>query len=60
MQEIRLDINTCGKHVTIKLLPRLEAQHIEGILGVLELFIVINGFDLRLSLGDVGVIVDVV
>ena len=37
-----------------------EAKDIEGILGVLELFIVINGVDLGLALGDIDVVVDVV
>ena len=60
LQGIRIDLDTCGEHVAIKLLPSLEAQNIEGIFGVLKLFIVIDGVDLGLALGDVGVIVDVV
>ena len=53
-------IVTCSKHVAIKLLLHLKAQDIEGILGVLKLFIVINGVNLGLALGDIDVVVDVV
>merc|ERR1719234_1569558 len=52
--------NTCRQHVAVKLLVGTKTKHIEGILGVLQLFIVIDGVDLGLALGDVDVVVDVV
>ena len=47
-------------HVAVKLLLVGESKHVEGILGVEELLIVIDGVDLGLSLGDVDVVVDVI
>ena len=52
--------DTSSQHVTVKLLLHGKTKDIEGILGVFQLFIVIDGFDLGLSLGDVDVIVDVI
>ena len=48
-----------GQHVTVELLLRAEAQHIEGVLSVLQLFVVVDGVDLGLALGHVDVVVDV-
>merc|ERR1719490_216389 len=51
--------DTSGEHVAVKLLLGSEAQDIEGVLGVEELLVVIDGVDLGLSLGDVDVVIDV-
>ena len=48
-----------GQHVAVELLLRAEAQHIEGVLSVLQLLVVIDGVDLGLTLGDIDVVVDV-
>merc|ERR1711972_983058 len=48
-----------GQHVARELLLRVKAQDVEGILGVEQLLIVINGVDLGLTLGDIDVVVDV-
>merc|ERR1712213_43444 len=48
-----------GQHVAIELLLDGEAQDVEGVFGVEQLLIVINGVDLSLTLGDIDVIVDV-
>merc|ERR1719328_702165 len=48
-----------GEHVARELLLRVKAQDVEGILGVEQLLIVINGVDLGLTLGDIDVVVDV-
>merc|ERR1719210_3023867 len=52
--------HTGGQHVAVKLLLVGESKHVEGILGVEELFIVVDGIDLGLALGHMDVIVDVV
>ena len=57
LQGIR--IITCSKHVAIELLLHLKAQDIEGILGVLKLFIVINGVNLYFSLRDEEVVIGI-
>ena len=51
--------DTSSQHVTVKLLLRGKTKDIEGILGVFKLFVVIDGINLGLALGDVDVIVDV-
>merc|ERR1719486_364301 len=48
-----------GQHVAGELLLRVKAQDVEGVLGVEQLLIVINGVDLSLALGDIDVVVDV-
>merc|ERR1719150_1134942 len=48
------------QHVAVPLLLLAESKHIEGILSVLQLFIVVNGGDSGLALGHVDVVVDVV
>merc|ERR1711963_780420 len=47
------------QHVAIELLLDGEAQDVEGVFGVEQLLIVINGVDLGLTLGDIDVVVDV-
>merc|ERR1719209_1800585 len=42
-----------------ELLLSAKAQDVEGILGVEQLLIVINGVDLGLTLGDIDVVIDV-
>ena len=42
-------------HVAVKLLLVGESKHVEGILGVEELLIVVDGVDLGLALGHVVV-----
>merc|ERR1719300_1851281 len=42
-----------------ELLLRVKAQDVEGVLGVEQLLIVVNGVDLGLTLGDIDVVVDV-
>ena len=51
--------DTSSQHVAVKLLLFSEAQHIEGILSVLQLFIVINRCNSGLTLGDISVVIDV-
>merc|ERR1712213_12124 len=48
-----------GQHVAGELLLRVKAQDVEGVLGVEQLLIVIDGVDLGLTLGDIDVVVDV-
>merc|ERR1719403_543356 len=48
-----------GEHVARELLLRVKAQDVEGVLGVEQLLIVIDGVDLGLTLGDIDVVVDV-
>merc|ERR1719284_2290306 len=47
-----------GQHVAGELLLRGKAQDVEGVFGVEQLLIVINGVDLGLTLGDIDVVVD--
>jgi len=49
-----------GQHVAIPLLLISKAKNVEGILSVLQLFIVINGVNLGLTLGDIPVVIDVI
>merc|ERR1719195_1671081 len=51
--------HTGGQHVAVELLLLRESKNVEGVLGVLQLLVVVNGGDSGLSLGDVDVIVDV-
>ena len=46
-------------HVATEFLLWVKAQDVEGILGVEELLIVIDGVNLGLSLGDIDIVVDV-
>merc|ERR1719336_3389082 len=52
--------DTRSQHVAVPLLLLAESKHIEGVLSVLQLFVVVNGVDLGLALGHVDVVVDVV
>ena len=47
-------------HVATEFLLWVKAQNVEGILGVEELLVVIDGVDLGLTLGDIDVVVDVI
>merc|ERR1719323_1571537 len=61
-----LELNTTeghdssSEHVAVPLLLLSKSKNIEGILSVLQLLVVINGVDLGLTLGDIGVVVDVI
>merc|ERR1719397_701362 len=46
--------------VAVILLLLAKAQNVEGVLSVLQLFVVIDGLHLSLSLGDIDVVIDVV
>merc|ERR1719494_880230 len=48
-----------GQHVAGELLLRGKAQDVEGVLGVEQLLIVINGVDLGLTLGDIHIVINV-
>merc|ERR1719150_209835 len=52
--------DTSSQHVAVPLLLFAESKHIEGVLSVLQLFVVVNGVDLGLALGHVDVVVDVI
>merc|ERR1712073_271055 len=52
--------DTGSQHVAVPLLLLGESKHIEGVLGVLQLLVVINGVNLDLALGHVDVVVDVI
>ena len=45
-----------SEHVAVELLLRRELQHVEGVLGVLQLLVVVDGLDLDLALRDVDVV----
>ena len=49
-----------GEHVAVELVLVAEAEDVEGILSVLQLFVVVDGVNLRLALGDIDVVVDVI
>merc|ERR1719150_246186 len=51
--------HTGGQHVAVELLLLGESKNVEGVLGVPQLLIVIDGGDSGLALGDVDVVVDV-
>ena len=46
-------------HVAIEFLLVRKSKHVESVFSVEKLFVVINGVDLGLSLGDVDVVIDV-
>ena len=48
-----------SQHVAVKLLIRRKAENIEGVLGVFELLVVVNGVDLCLALRDIDVVINV-
>ena len=48
--------DTGGEHVAVKLLLCRELEDIECVLSVHQLFVVIDGLDLHLALGDVDVV----
>merc|ERR550532_477632 len=52
--------HTGGQHVAVELLLLRESKNVEGVLGVLQLLVVVDGGDSGLALGDVDVVVDVV
>merc|ERR1719450_636412 len=52
--------HTSSQHVAVKLLLVRETKHVEGVLGVLQLLVVVNGGDSGLTLGDIDVVIDVV
>merc|ERR1719266_63288 len=52
--------HTGGEHVAVELLLLRESKNVEGVLGVLQLLVVVDGGDGGLALGDVDVVVDVV
>ena len=45
-----------SEHVAVELLLRRELQDVEGVLGVLQLLVVVDGLDLDLALRDVDVV----
>merc|ERR1719323_705788 len=49
-----------SEHVAVPLLLLSKSKNVEGILSVLQLLVVINGVDLGLTLGDIGVVIDVI
>merc|ERR1719166_897383 len=51
--------DSSGQHVAVELLLLGEPEHVEGVLGVLQLLVVVNRGDGGLALGDVDVVVDV-
>merc|ERR1719400_144954 len=51
--------HTGGQHVAVELLSGGESKNVEGVLGVLQLLVVVDGGDSGLALGDVDVVVDV-
>ena len=51
--------NTSSQCVAVELLLLAEAENVEGILGVLQLLVVVNGLHLGLALRDIDVVVDV-
>merc|ERR1719150_2006268 len=62
---LRLELHTAeshdssSQHVAVELLLGRESKHVEGVLGVLQLLVVVNRGDSGLALGDVDVVVDV-
>merc|ERR550532_63808 len=52
--------HTGGQHVAVELLLLRESKNVEGVLGVLQLLIVVDGGDGGLALGYVDVVIDVV
>merc|ERR550532_1874913 len=52
--------HTGGQHVAVELLLLRESKNVEGVLGVLQLLIVVDGGDGGLPLGYVDVVIDVV
>merc|ERR1719317_1566779 len=52
--------DTSCEHVAVKLFLLRETQYIEGIFSIFKLFIVINGGDTCLTLGDIDVIINVI
>ena len=45
-----------SEHVAVELLLRRELQDVEGVLGVLQLLVVVDRLDLDLALRDVDVV----
>ena len=45
-----------SEHVAVELLLCRELEDVEGVLGVHQLFVIIDGLDLHLALGDVDVV----
>ena len=48
--------DTSSEHVAVELLLRRELQDVEGVLGVLQLLVVVDRLDLDLALRDVDVV----